>query len=88
MRTDLKALGFNIGKSQTPIIPLIIGDQFRTLQAWDTLFRAGIYANVAIPPAVPADQCLLRTSYMATHTDEHLDKILYTLGRIREKSGI
>ncbi len=85
MRTELKALGFNIGKSETPIIPLIIGDQFKTLQAWDTLFKAGIYANVAIPPAVPADQSLLRTSYMATHTDEHLDEILSTLGRIRKK---
>jgi 8-amino-7-oxononanoate synthase len=88
MRAELRALGFNIGKSETPIIPLIIGDQFKTMRAWEVLFRSGIYANVALPPAVPADQSLLRTSYMATHTDEHLDKILSTLARVRNKIGI
>jgi 8-amino-7-oxononanoate synthase len=87
MKSEFKALGFNIGKSETPIIPLIIGDQFRTLQAWDTLFKAGVYANVAIPPAVPASQSLLRTSFMATHTDDHLNEILSVFVRFREKIG-
>ncbi|MBM3285255.1 MAG: hypothetical protein FJY81_05225 [Candidatus Aminicenantes bacterium] len=56
----------------------------KTMQAWKMLFEAGIYTNVALPPAVSFDMCLLRTSYMATHTDEQLDKVLETLKRMRQ----
>ncbi|MDH7513004.1 MAG: pyridoxal phosphate-dependent aminotransferase family protein [Clostridiales bacterium] len=84
IRKELKAMGYNIGNSQTPIVPIIIGDMMKTMQAWKTLFEEGIYTNVAIPPAVPADTCLLRTSYMATHTDGQLDKVLQTFKRIRQ----
>jgi 8-amino-7-oxononanoate synthase len=85
MRNELKALGFNIGESQTPIIPIIIGDQFKTMQAWRFLFDAGVYTNVAIPPAVPPHLSLLRTSYMASHKQENLDKILNAFMLMKDK---
>jgi len=83
MRRELSSMGYDIGHSETPIIPIIIGDQFRTVQTWRTLFREGIYTNVALPPAVPPDMALLRTSYMATHTDAQLEKVLEVFRKIR-----
>jgi 8-amino-7-oxononanoate synthase len=88
MRNELRALGFNIGNSGTPIIPIIIGDQFKTMQAWRFLFDAGIYTNVAIPPAVPTHLSLLRTSYMANHTEEQLGKVLEACKLMKEKLDI
>ncbi|NDJ84349.1 MAG: aminotransferase class I/II-fold pyridoxal phosphate-dependent enzyme [Chloroflexi bacterium] len=77
MREGLRALGFNIGPSQTPIIPVIIGDDaIRTGLAWRALVDNGVYTNPVVPPAVPPSMTLLRTSYMATHTREHLQQAL------------
>ncbi len=78
MRARYRDLGFNIGNSQTPIIPLIIGDDERTLRFWKALFDAGVYTNPVLSPAVPPGLQLLRTSYMATHTDEQLERVLAT----------
>lgn len=76
MRAGLKELGFNTGESNTPIIPVIIGDDYRTLMAWHALIAEGVYTNPVGPPGVPPNQSLLRTSYMATHRREHLDRAL------------
>jgi 8-amino-7-oxononanoate synthase len=76
MRGELRAMEYDIGESQTPIVPIIIGNEFRALQAWNMLFKAGIYTNVALPPAVYSRRSLLRTSYMATHTDAQMGKVL------------
>jgi len=76
MRERFQKLGFDTGPSQTPIIPVIIGDMHATFLVWKLLFEAGVYTNPVIPPAVPYNQCLLRTSYMATHTDEQLEFVL------------
>jgi 8-amino-7-oxononanoate synthase len=84
MLAGLNKLGFDTGATQTPIIPIIIGDIEPTLLTWKLLFERGVYANPVISPAVPEGQSMLRTSYMATHTDEQLDKaldILATTGR-------
>lgn len=84
MRNELRAMGYNIGETQTPIIPIIIGDMMKTLQAWKVFFEAGIYTNVALPPAVPPELSLLRTSYMATHTDEQLDRVLEVFKKVKD----
>ncbi len=76
MRRRYRELGFNIGKSETPIIPIIIGDDDKTLKAWHMLFDRGVYTNPVLPPAVPPKLSLLRTSYIATHTREQLDRVL------------
>ena len=70
------SLGFNIGNSTTPIIPIIIGDDMRTAFTWKMLFEEGVFVNPVISPAVPAGKQLLRTSYIATHTDEQLNSVL------------
>jgi len=76
MRKGLKELGYNTMNSQTPIIPLMIGEQYRTGLAWMALIEEGVYTNPVIPPATPPNQSILRTSYTATHRQEHLDKAL------------
>ncbi len=79
MRAGLKAAGFNTGPSVTPVIPIMIGDFEKTITAWNLCFQRGLYTNAVISPAVPPDQCLLRTSYMATHTDDQIDRALEIL---------
>jgi len=76
MRERYRDLGFDVGESRTPIIPIFIGDSLKAMQVWRSLFDAGVYVNVAIPPAVPTGQALLRTSYMATHTEEQMDRVI------------
>ena len=82
MRTGLKALGFRMGPSCTPIIPIIIGEMEKTFRAWKMCFEAGLYTNAVVAPAVPPDQCMLRTSYMATHSDEEIDRAVNILGEV------
>jgi len=88
MRERYRALGFNIGVSETPIIPIIIGDDDRTLMFWKALFDAGVYTNPVLSPAVPPGMQLLRTSYMATHTDEQLERVLATVGQVGKALGV
>lgn len=88
MRRRYRELGFDIGVSQTPIIPIIIRDDQKTLLTWRALFEAGVYCNPVLPPAVPPDLSLLRTSYMATHTDEQLERILAIFAQVGKQMGI
>lgn len=88
MRGELRTMGYNVGTGQTPIIPIILGDAEKALQAWKMLFESGIYTNVAIPPAVPPNLSLLRTSYIASHTDEQLEKILHAFKELKTKLDI
>jgi 8-amino-7-oxononanoate synthase len=88
MRNGLKALGFNIGNSQSPVIPIIIGDDMKTIFAWKALFEAGVYTNTVLPPAVPPNSSLLRTSYMATHTEEQLDRVLGIMQTVGKEIGL
>jgi 8-amino-7-oxononanoate synthase len=87
MRVELRRLGFNVGTSETPIIPIIIGDDMRTFFIWKLLYEAGIYTNAVISPAVPPESALLRTSYMATHTDEQLDRVLEAFTQVHQMGG-
>jgi len=76
MRKGFQELGFNTGHSETPVVPIIIGDDELTFLSWKLLFENGVFVNPVISPAVAPGGQLLRTSYMATHTDEQLDKVL------------
>lgn len=76
MQADFKALGFEIGPTQTPIIPIMVGPMEKTFVFWKELFDAGVFTNPVMPPAVPENSCRLRTSYIATHTDDQLDYVL------------
>ncbi|MCD6169242.1 MAG: pyridoxal phosphate-dependent aminotransferase family protein [Candidatus Latescibacteria bacterium] len=88
MRKGFQEMGFNTGESQTPIIPIIIGDRMKTFQAWKMLFEEGIFTNPAITPSVPPGRDLLRTSYMATHTPEQLDRVLEAFHKVGRKMRI
>ncbi len=88
MRNGLKDMGFNTGPSVTPIIPIIIGEMRETFLAWKMCFEAGLYTNAVVDPAVPPDQGILRTSYMATHTDEQIDQALNILGEVGRELGL
>lgn len=76
MINGFRDLGFNIGTAETPIIPLVIGDTEKTFLFWKALFERGIYVNPVITPAVPPNRSMIRTSFMATHTDAELDMFL------------
>ena len=88
MRKEYRGLGFDIGKSETPVIPIHIGDDFRTMTIWKDLFDAGIFVNPVISPAVPEGSQLLRTSYMATHTDEQMSRVLETFAKVGKQVGL
>jgi 8-amino-7-oxononanoate synthase len=88
MQAAYLSMGFNIGRTRSPIVPVIIGDFEKTLLFWRELFDSGIFVNPIVPPAVPPELCLLRTSYMATHTDGELDRVLETMERVGKKLGV
>jgi 8-amino-7-oxononanoate synthase len=88
MREELEGMGFNVWNSQTPIIPVVIGEMMSCFKFWKALFEAGVYVNAVVPPGVPKGQSLMRTSYMATHTDEHLDRILEAFRKVGIQQGI
>ncbi|HLR33264.1 MAG TPA: aminotransferase class I/II-fold pyridoxal phosphate-dependent enzyme [Fodinibius sp.] len=88
MRSELRAMGFNVWSSETPIIPIVIGEMEECFIFWRELLESGVYVNAVVPPAVPEGMSLLRTSYMATHTDEHLDCILDAFRKVGINQGI
>jgi len=88
MRKNYKKLGFNTGNSETPVIPIFIGDDRRAAVVWKALFEAGVYVNMVVSPAVPEGKQLLRTSYMAIHTDEQLSKVLDIFSEVGKQVGI
>jgi 7-keto-8-aminopelargonate synthetase-like enzyme len=88
MVAGFKSLGFNVGTAETPIVPLLIGDLEKTLLFWRALFDGGVFTNPVVSPAVPPDRTLIRTSYMAIHTDAELDQILEVSGKAGKSLGI
>lgn len=88
MIQGLHDLGFDTGKSETPVIPIVVGDMFKALGIWRSLLDHGVYVNVVIPPAVPPGREMLRTSYMATHTDEQLDRALEIFEKVAKEYGL
>lgn len=88
MIDGFQSLGFDTGVTETPIIPLVTGTPEQTIRFWHALFNRGIYTNPVIPPAVPPNRCLIRTSYMSLHTDDDLDFFLKTAAEEAEKLGL
>ncbi|RMG74931.1 MAG: pyridoxal phosphate-dependent aminotransferase family protein [Nitrospirae bacterium] len=88
MLKGFKELGFEVGPSQTPIIPIIVGENETAFKMAMMLQQEGVFANVAVSPAVPDGKALIRTSYMATHTDEHLDYVLEAFKKVGTALGL
>jgi 8-amino-7-oxononanoate synthase len=88
MRSSFKEMGYNVGMTVTPIVPLIIGEMDKCFMLWKELTENGLFVNPVIPPAVPPGGSLIRTSYIATHTDEQLDGALEIFKKAGRKLGI
>jgi len=88
MMKAFKQIGFDTGVSETPIIPLVMGDMERTFMMWKILYEDGVFVNPVVPPATQHGRCMIRTSYMATHTDEMLDRVLEILEKAGKKLGV
>jgi 8-amino-7-oxononanoate synthase len=88
MKKEFESLGFNVGNSQSPIIPLIVGNDLIAFKMWRMLFDEGVFSSPVVTPAVPEGQSIIRTSYMATHTDEHLDFILEKFKKVGKRLGV
>ncbi|MEX0892451.1 MAG: aminotransferase class I/II-fold pyridoxal phosphate-dependent enzyme [Gemmatimonadota bacterium] len=88
MQEGLVSLGYDIANSQTPIVPIVVGEVERMLVFWKELFDAGIFTNPVTPPAVPEHSCRLRISLMATHTDDHIDAVLDALSRVGKSMAV
>ena len=88
MRAGFNALGFEVLDSLTAIVPVIVGDVEKALMMWRRLYDAGVFVNAFIPPGVPPTISMMRTSYMATHEKQHLDKILEVFGEVGKEFGL
>jgi 8-amino-7-oxononanoate synthase len=88
LRDGLGKLGYDTGASVTPVIPVIVGDDTLTFYMWKQLLDAGVYVNAIISPATPKGRQLLRTSVMATHTEEQLDRVLETFETVGRQVGL
>jgi 8-amino-7-oxononanoate synthase len=88
MREGFKEMGFKIFPSKTAIIPVIVGDVDLAFVFWRKLFDNGIFVNTFIPPGVPPNMSMMRTSYMASHEDHHLNKILEVFGKVGKELGL
>jgi 8-amino-7-oxononanoate synthase len=88
LQHGLRSLGFEIGPTRTPIVPVLIGPLEKTFLFWRKLFEAGVFTNPVVPPAVPPSQCRLRTSLMATHTAQQIDHALEVFARLGKELGV
>jgi len=88
MQAGYRELGFDTGTSTTPVIPIVLGDDMLVFAFWKRLLEEGIFVNPVRPPAVPAGRALLRTSYMATHTDAQMEYVLATFAKIGRELGV
>jgi 8-amino-7-oxononanoate synthase len=88
MLKGYETIGYDTGTSETPIIPVMIKDTMKTHEMCRLLFENGVFVNSVISPAVPQGRELLRTSYMATHTEEQLDKVLTAFEKVGRQVGV
>lgn len=88
MMNAFKSMGYNTGNSCTPVIPLVVGDMMTAFHMWARLGEEGVFINPVVPPAVPPNGCLIRCSFMATHTRSQLDMALDKFHMIGKELGV
>ncbi|MBK7142801.1 MAG: pyridoxal phosphate-dependent aminotransferase family protein [bacterium] len=88
MQAGFRNMGLDIGHTETPVVPIVVGEDLETFAFWKDLFDNGVFTNPVISPAVPPGRGMIRTSYTATHTDEQLDKVLEVIERVSRKRGL
>lgn len=88
VRNGFREAGFNIIEGRTAIVPVIVGDDERAFLMWRKLYDAGVFVNVFISPGVPQGRQMMRTSYMSSHEDEHLEFIVDTFKKVGKEIGL
>ncbi|OLC44264.1 MAG: hypothetical protein AUH43_19060 [Acidobacteria bacterium 13_1_40CM_65_14] len=88
LRTGLQDLGYAIGDTESPIVPILTSDEARTIALWQTLLTSGLYVNLIVPPGCPVDQCVLRASCSAAHTTEHITRALDIFASVGAALGV
>ena len=88
MKRELENLGYDTGASQSPVIPLVVGEDMTAFRMTMRLQEEGVFVNPVITPAVPPDRAMIRTSYMATHTRDHLDRALAAIAKVGRDLGV
>ncbi len=88
VRIGLKEAGFTLIEGRTGIVPVIVGDDQIAFQMWRRLYDEGVFVNVFISPGVPQGRQMMRTSYMATHEEEHLDEIISIFKKVGSELGL
>jgi 8-amino-7-oxononanoate synthase len=88
MKAGFESLGFDTMGSETPVIPVLIGDDLKAFMFTKRLYELGVFATPVVSPAVPKGYSLIRTSYMATHEDKDLDFVLDVFAQVGKEFGI
>jgi len=88
LRQGLRDLGYVIGETESPIVPILTGDETRTIALWQRLLTEGLYVNLIVPPGCPVDECVLRASCSAAQTPEHLTRALDIFARVGAELGV
>ncbi len=88
MQREFRNLGFNIGHTASPIVPIVVGENIDTFSFWKDLFDNGIFTNPVVSPAVAPGQAMIRTSYTATHTDAQLSRVVEVIARVGRQRGL
>ena len=88
MKHEFSNLGYDTGESASPVIPLVVGEDMAAFRMTIRLQEEGVFANPIISPAVPDGRAMMRTSYMATHTRDHLDRALEAFRKVGREIGV
>jgi 8-amino-7-oxononanoate synthase len=88
MKQEFSSMGFDTGESESPVIPLVVGEDMAAFKMTIRLQEEGVFANPVVSPAVPQGRAMMRTSYMATHTRDHLDRALEVFRKVGREMGI
>ena len=87
-RGGLQDCGYVIGGTESPIVPILTGDERRTVALWQQLLAQGLYVNVIVPPGCPQDQCVLRASCSAAHTADQVSRAIAIFARAGAELGV
>jgi 8-amino-7-oxononanoate synthase len=88
MKNEFTTMGFDTGDSESPVIPLVVGEDMAAFKMTIRLQEEGVFANPVVSPAVPEGRAMMRTSYMATHTRDHLDRALEAFRKVGREMGV
>ena len=88
MKREFINLGFDTGESASPVIPLVVGEDLTSFMMTKRLQEEGVFVNPVVSPAVPPGRAMIRTSYMATHSREHLDRALEAIRTVGREMGV